>query len=69
MSKKLKYRCNRFKTATHIKRLNMEKTPRYTQRERNMVLGFAAQYKDVIENKRTDAESNRKKRRSLASDS
>ncbi|XP_055923655.1 uncharacterized protein LOC129954044 isoform X2 [Eupeodes corollae] len=39
----------------------MEKTPRYTQRERNMVLGFAAQYKDVIENKRTDAESNRKK--------
>lgn len=39
----------------------MEKTPRYTQRERNMVLGFAAQYKDIIENKRTDAESNRKK--------
>ncbi|XP_032594502.1 homeobox protein 2 [Drosophila grimshawi] len=39
----------------------MEKTPRYTQRERNMVLGYAAQYKDVIENKRTDAESNRKK--------
>lgn len=39
----------------------MEKTPRYTQRERNMVLSFAAQYKDVIENKRTDAESNRKK--------
>lgn len=38
-----------------------EKTPRYTQRERNMVLGFAAQYKDIIENKRTDAESNRKK--------
>lgn len=26
-----------------------------------MVLGYAAQYKDVIENKRTDAESNRKK--------
>ncbi|XP_011177048.1 uncharacterized protein DDB_G0283357 [Zeugodacus cucurbitae] len=41
--------------------MKMEKTPRYTQRERNMVLGFAAQYKDVIENKRTDAESNRKK--------
>ncbi|XP_016947941.1 uncharacterized protein LOC108023195 isoform X2 [Drosophila biarmipes] len=39
----------------------MEKTPRYTQRERNMVLSYAAQYKDVIENKRTDAESNRKK--------
>ncbi|KAH8317488.1 hypothetical protein KR074_006240 [Drosophila pseudoananassae] len=39
----------------------MEKTPRYTQRERNMVLRYAAQYKDVIENKRTDAESNRKK--------
>ncbi|GBP16074.1 hypothetical protein EVAR_73231_1 [Eumeta japonica] len=39
----------------------MEKTPRYTQRERNMVLGYAAQYKDIIENKRTDAESNRKK--------
>ncbi|KAH8284289.1 hypothetical protein KR044_006930 [Drosophila immigrans] len=39
----------------------MEKTPRYTQRERNMVLTYAAQHKDVIENKRTDAESNRKK--------
>ncbi|KAL5278216.1 hypothetical protein ACFFRR_003083 [Megaselia abdita] len=39
----------------------MEKTPRYTQRERNMVLGFAAQYRDVIENKKTDAESNRRK--------
>jgi len=26
-----------------------------------MVLSYAAQYKDVIENKRTDAESNRKK--------
>ncbi|XP_055380372.1 basic-leucine zipper transcription factor A isoform X2 [Condylostylus longicornis] len=39
----------------------MEKTPRYTQRERNMVLNYAAQYKDIIENKRTDAESNRKK--------
>ncbi|XP_017460850.1 PREDICTED: uncharacterized protein LOC108354138 isoform X1 [Rhagoletis zephyria] len=49
-----------FKTS-HKKRMKMEKTPRYTQRERNMVLGFAAQYKDVIENKRTDAESNRKK--------
>ncbi|XP_055854297.1 uncharacterized protein LOC129918027 isoform X2 [Episyrphus balteatus] len=61
MSKVFKYRCNSFKTAAHIKRINMEKTPRYTQRERNMVLGFAAQYKDVIENKRTDAESNRKK--------
>ncbi|BFG00241.1 uncharacterized protein DMAD_00275 [Drosophila madeirensis] len=46
---------------TSCKRLKMEKTPRYTQRERNMVLGYAAQYKDVIENKRTDAESNRKK--------
>ncbi|KNC21138.1 hypothetical protein FF38_08358, partial [Lucilia cuprina] len=42
-------------------RMKMEKTPRYTQRERNMVLGYAAQYKDIIENKRTDAESNRKK--------
>ncbi|XP_073835724.1 uncharacterized protein isoform X2 [Musca autumnalis] len=41
--------------------MKMEKTPRYTQRERNMVLGYAAQYKDIIENKRTDAESNRKK--------
>ncbi|XP_016976908.1 uncharacterized protein LOC108042919 isoform X3 [Drosophila rhopaloa] len=46
---------------TSCKRLKMEKTPRYTQRERNMVLSYAAQYKDVIENKRTDAESNRKK--------
>ncbi|XP_017136589.1 rho GTPase-activating protein gacZ isoform X1 [Drosophila miranda] len=46
---------------TSCKRLKMEKTPRYTQRERNMVLGYAAQYKEVIENKRTDAESNRKK--------
>ncbi|XP_017054979.2 uncharacterized protein LOC108097283 isoform X2 [Drosophila ficusphila] len=46
---------------TSCKRIKMEKTPRYTQRERNMVLGYAAQYKDVIENKRTDAESNRKK--------
>ena len=49
-----------FKTSLKT-RIKMEKTPRYTQRERNMVLGFAAQYKDVIENKRTDAESNRKK--------
>ena len=30
--------------------MKMEKTPRYTQRERNMVLGYAAQYKDIIEN-------------------
>lgn len=49
-----------FKTS-YPKRMKMEKTPRYTQRERNMVLGYAAQYKDIIENKRTDAESNRKK--------
>lgn len=53
-----------FKTSSpspHPSRMKMEKTPRYTQRERNMVLGYAAQYKDIIENKRTDAESNRKK--------
>ncbi|XP_075154933.1 uncharacterized protein LOC142228399 isoform X2 [Haematobia irritans] len=52
---------NSFKTASLPSQMKMEKTPRYTQRERNMVLGFAAQYKDIIENKRTDAESNRKK--------